>query len=245
MSGKRGKNDAADAAAICEAVQRPNMRFVPVKSVEQQSQLMRAPRAPGIRRAAHRHHQPHPRAAQRVRHRAAAEGRDRAPPGRAPAWRICPAGPTPSSATCSASCTAWTSASRSTTGTSRRWRARTQRAQQLMRLHGRRRDHRHGARGDDRQRRTSSSAAGSSRPGSAWCRASTARAARPDSGASPRPATPTCDAAGPGRPRGAQRRQRTRPTAQPLGDGSCASAAATGGRWWPSRPRTRAWPGPC
>ena len=27
-----GKNDAADAAAICEAVQRPNMRFVPIKT---------------------------------------------------------------------------------------------------------------------------------------------------------------------------------------------------------------------
>jgi transposase len=40
MSGKRGKNDAADAQAICEAVQRPNMRFVPVKSQEQQSRLM-------------------------------------------------------------------------------------------------------------------------------------------------------------------------------------------------------------
>ncbi len=40
MSGKRGKNDAADAAAICEAVQRPAMRFVPAKSVEQQSRLM-------------------------------------------------------------------------------------------------------------------------------------------------------------------------------------------------------------
>lgn len=39
LSGKRGKNDAVDAAAICEAVQRPNMRFVPVKSLEQQSQL--------------------------------------------------------------------------------------------------------------------------------------------------------------------------------------------------------------
>lgn len=39
MSGKHGKNDAADAAAICEAVQRPNMRFVPIKSLEQQSQL--------------------------------------------------------------------------------------------------------------------------------------------------------------------------------------------------------------
>ena len=34
LSGKRGKNDAADAAAICEAVQRPNMRFVPIKSVD-------------------------------------------------------------------------------------------------------------------------------------------------------------------------------------------------------------------
>jgi transposase len=39
MSGKRGKNDAADAAAICEAMQRPNMRFVPVKSVHAQAQL--------------------------------------------------------------------------------------------------------------------------------------------------------------------------------------------------------------
>ena len=40
LSGKRGKNDAADAAAICEALTRPNMRFVPVKSIEQQGQLM-------------------------------------------------------------------------------------------------------------------------------------------------------------------------------------------------------------
>jgi transposase len=40
MSGKRGKNDGADAAAVCEAVQRPSMRFVPVKSEEQQSRLM-------------------------------------------------------------------------------------------------------------------------------------------------------------------------------------------------------------
>ncbi|MGI9462766.1 MAG: IS110 family transposase [Aestuariivirgaceae bacterium] len=37
---KRGKNDAADAAAICEAVQRPTMRFVGLKSTEQQSVLM-------------------------------------------------------------------------------------------------------------------------------------------------------------------------------------------------------------
>jgi transposase len=40
MSGARGKTDAADAAAICEAAQRPAMRFVPVKSAQQQSQLM-------------------------------------------------------------------------------------------------------------------------------------------------------------------------------------------------------------
>src|ERR1700735_2443168 len=37
---KRGKNDANDAAAICEAVTRPSMRFVPTKSEQQQSVLM-------------------------------------------------------------------------------------------------------------------------------------------------------------------------------------------------------------
>ena len=37
---RRGKNDAADAEAICEAVGRPNMRFVPVKSEDQQAALM-------------------------------------------------------------------------------------------------------------------------------------------------------------------------------------------------------------
>ena len=37
---KRNKNDAADAGATCEAVRRPTMRFVPVKSAEQQAQLM-------------------------------------------------------------------------------------------------------------------------------------------------------------------------------------------------------------
>ncbi len=39
---KRNKNDAADAAAICEPVTRPSMRFVPVKDVDQQSVLMAA-----------------------------------------------------------------------------------------------------------------------------------------------------------------------------------------------------------
>jgi transposase len=37
---KRNKNDAADAEAICEAVRRPTMRFVQVKSAAQQGQLM-------------------------------------------------------------------------------------------------------------------------------------------------------------------------------------------------------------
>lgn len=37
---RRGKNDAADAAAICEAVSRPSMRYVPIKSEEQQSILV-------------------------------------------------------------------------------------------------------------------------------------------------------------------------------------------------------------
>ena len=36
---KTNKNDAADAEAICEAVARPNMRFVPIKNVEQQAVL--------------------------------------------------------------------------------------------------------------------------------------------------------------------------------------------------------------
>lgn len=36
---KRQKNDAADAAAICEAVSRPSMRFVPIKTAEQQAAL--------------------------------------------------------------------------------------------------------------------------------------------------------------------------------------------------------------
>jgi transposase len=63
MSGRRGKNDAADAAAICEAVTRPNMRFVPVKTIEQQSHLF-----------VHRADQPHPRFAVGAGHRAAPQG---------------------------------------------------------------------------------------------------------------------------------------------------------------------------
>jgi transposase len=37
---KRGKNDAADAEALCEAMSRPTMRFVPVKTADQQVALM-------------------------------------------------------------------------------------------------------------------------------------------------------------------------------------------------------------
>ena len=36
MQGRSGKNDATDAAAICEAASRPSMRFVPIKSADQQ-----------------------------------------------------------------------------------------------------------------------------------------------------------------------------------------------------------------
>lgn len=36
MEGRRGKNDATDAAAVCEAASRPSMRFVPIKTCEQQ-----------------------------------------------------------------------------------------------------------------------------------------------------------------------------------------------------------------
>ena len=39
---KRNKNDAADAEAICEAMSRPRMRFVPVKTTAQQATLMLA-----------------------------------------------------------------------------------------------------------------------------------------------------------------------------------------------------------
>ena len=52
MEGKSGKNDATDAAAVCEAASRPSMRFVPVKSCEQQGVM-----------SLHRVHQPNPRRA--------------------------------------------------------------------------------------------------------------------------------------------------------------------------------------
>jgi len=39
LQGKGGKNDANDAAAVCEAASRPNMRFVPAKTTAQQGLL--------------------------------------------------------------------------------------------------------------------------------------------------------------------------------------------------------------
>ena len=48
---KRGKNEAIDAEAICEAMSRPTMRFVPVKTAEQQAALVLGldPRMLGVR----------------------------------------------------------------------------------------------------------------------------------------------------------------------------------------------------
>jgi transposase len=40
MEGKSGKNDMTDAAAVCEAASRPTMRFVPIKSAEQQGVMV-------------------------------------------------------------------------------------------------------------------------------------------------------------------------------------------------------------
>ncbi len=65
---KRGKTDANDAEAVCEAVTRPTMRFVPVTSPEQQAALAlhRAPRPAGQATDATGEHDPRP--AGRVRH---------------------------------------------------------------------------------------------------------------------------------------------------------------------------------
>ena len=42
---RRNQNDAVDAAAICEAMSRPDQRFVPVRSIDNQAHLMRHGRA--------------------------------------------------------------------------------------------------------------------------------------------------------------------------------------------------------
>jgi len=44
---KRNKHDAADAEAICEAVVRPTMRFVLVKTADQQAAVLLHPLVPG------------------------------------------------------------------------------------------------------------------------------------------------------------------------------------------------------
>ena len=63
---KRQKNDTTDAEAICEAVTRPNMRFVPTKTVEQQSCLM-LHRVRDLFPPADGRHQFNPRLSRRVR----------------------------------------------------------------------------------------------------------------------------------------------------------------------------------
>ena len=68
---KRQKNDAADAEAICEAVTRPNMRFVPTKTPEQQSCLMLHRTRHLFIRQQTADHQLDPRASCRVRDRGA------------------------------------------------------------------------------------------------------------------------------------------------------------------------------
>ena len=54
---KRGKHDAADADAICEAMSRPSMRFVPVKTAEQRT-MCRSIRPSVRRRRWHRQRRP-------------------------------------------------------------------------------------------------------------------------------------------------------------------------------------------
>ena len=50
---RRNKNDAVDAAAIYEAMSRPGQRFVPVRSIDNQAELMRHRSARAARRPAH------------------------------------------------------------------------------------------------------------------------------------------------------------------------------------------------
>ena len=64
---KTNKNDRNDAEAIVEAACRPAMRFVPVKSVDQQDMQGRSPCTPVACPPAHRPHQPGQRSARRAR----------------------------------------------------------------------------------------------------------------------------------------------------------------------------------
>ena len=192
MSGKRGKNDAADAAAICEAVQRPNMRFVPVKSQDEQARLcvhrvrqglveQRTATINRIRGLLSEFGIVLPLKAATVRREAAAHLED------LPGWantaigdslselhrlderiaeydRHVDADGTRGRSQPSADAAAAASAARPPA----RWSPRS-------------------------ATRATSRTAANSRPGSAWCPGSTARAARPGWAASPRPATATCE----------------------------------------------------
>ena len=80
----RGKNDAADAAALCEAASRPHMRFVPAKSTDEQAALMLAGQRERLVAPAHAARQCDPRPWGGVRpHRRQGTGGDR-PAARAP-----------------------------------------------------------------------------------------------------------------------------------------------------------------
>ena len=63
MSGKRGKNDAADAAGDLRGGAAAEHALRSGQEPGRAGAAVRAPRAPGLRRAAHRHDQPHPRPA--------------------------------------------------------------------------------------------------------------------------------------------------------------------------------------
>lgn len=76
MSGKRGKNDAADAAAICEAVMRPSMRFVPLKGRTSAGDALPASDTTGFRRREDCDLQPVARPALGIRCSAATEPGD-------------------------------------------------------------------------------------------------------------------------------------------------------------------------
>ena len=64
---KRSKNDAADAEALCEAMSRPTMRFVPVKTAERQAALMLVRLRDRLISQSHAIGQRHPRLRRRVR----------------------------------------------------------------------------------------------------------------------------------------------------------------------------------
>ena len=69
MQGRTGKNDANDAAAVCEAASRPQMHFVPVKDSRAARNSCRTRHTSGLGEGPHRLHQPHSRAAGGVRYR--------------------------------------------------------------------------------------------------------------------------------------------------------------------------------